>query len=137
MCNVIYVFYFRLCLKSINMFNGLYLIYVICVCLRIVVSNTYCVFALLVFVLCTLCFQSLWIVNFDCPSVFSNVYRNNKFRFIFDRCFFFLYIHKSIINIMKLNFFCIFTEDMTLSLNVFRQAITLVINYKENTLLQI
>ena len=38
---------------------------------------------------------------------------------------------------MKLNFLCIFTEDMTLSLNVFRQAITLVINYKEKTLLQI
>jgi len=36
------VFYFRLCLKLINMFNGSYLIYVICVCLRIVVSNAYC-----------------------------------------------------------------------------------------------
>ena len=38
---------------------------------------------------------------------------------------------------MKLNFFGIFTEDMTLSLNIFRQAITLVINSKEKTLLQI
>ena len=36
-------------------------------CLREVVSNTYCVaflFALLVFVLCTLCRQFLWIVHF-------------------------------------------------------------------------
>ena len=32
---------------------------------------------------------------------------------------------------MKFNFFCILTGDLTLCLNVFRQAITLVINYKE------
>ena len=53
-----------------------------------------------------------------------------KFRFIFDRCFIIFYIHKSIINIMKFNFFCIFTENLILSQNVLRQAITLVINYK-------
>ena len=40
------------------------LIYFICVCLRIVVSNTYCVVFLLLFffILCTLCCQFLWIV---------------------------------------------------------------------------
>ena len=37
---------------------------------------------------------------------------------------------------MKFNFFGIFTADLTLSLNVFRQAITRVINYKEKTLLK-
>jgi hypothetical protein len=133
------VFYFRLCPKLINKFNGSYLIYVICVCLRIVVSNTYCgvFFALFVFVLCTLCSQFFWIINFDCPSYSLMFIETTKFRFIFDRCFIIFYIHKSIINIMKFNFFCIFTEDLTLSLNVFRQAITLVINYKEKTLLQI
>jgi len=39
------------------------LINVICVCLRIVVSNTYCV--LFLFVSCVLCFSGLSI--FDCP----------------------------------------------------------------------
>jgi membrane protein CcdC involved in cytochrome C biogenesis len=47
-------------------------IYSFYVCLRIAVSNTYCV--LFVFVLCTLCCPSLWIV----PSVFSNVYFHDK-----------------------------------------------------------
>jgi hypothetical protein len=43
-----------------------YHIYVICICLLIVVSNTYCVefFVLFVFVLCTLCCQFLWFVHF-------------------------------------------------------------------------
>jgi len=42
------------------------LIYVICVCFRIVLSNTYCVVFLLCFfvVLCTLCCQLLWIIHF-------------------------------------------------------------------------
>ena len=43
------------------------LIYVVCVCLRIVVSNTYCVvFVLFFFVLCTIpcVVQFLWIVHF-------------------------------------------------------------------------
>ena len=73
------------------------LIYVICICLHIVVSNTYCVVILFCFslscvpyfagfsglsilispsvfsnmylscVLCTLCCRFLWIVHFDCP----------------------------------------------------------------------
>ena len=47
--------------------EGSCLIYVICVCLCIVVSNTYCVVFLFVFVLCTLCFQSLSIVYFGLP----------------------------------------------------------------------
>ena len=47
--------------------------YVICVCLRIVVLNIFCVVFFVV--LCTLCCQFLWIVHFlIAPSVFSNVY---------------------------------------------------------------
>jgi hypothetical protein len=48
------------------LYEGLYLIYVICLCLPIVTSNTYCVVLLflLLFVLCTLCCQFLWIVHF-------------------------------------------------------------------------
>jgi hypothetical protein len=43
------------------------LINIICVCLRFVVSNTYCVvlFILIVIVLCAKCCQSLWIVYFS------------------------------------------------------------------------
>jgi len=33
-----------------------------------------CVFVLFFFVLCNLCFQFLWIINFDCHSVLSNLY---------------------------------------------------------------
>ena len=41
------------------------LIYVIWVCLRIVVSNTYCVVFLICFiVLCTQCSQFLWVLHF-------------------------------------------------------------------------
>jgi len=51
------------------------LIYVICVCLRIVVSNTYCVVFLLCLssscVLCTLFCQFLWIVHYWLPIRFS------------------------------------------------------------------
>jgi hypothetical protein len=53
------------------------LIYVICVCLRIVVSNTFyvCAFCLCFFLLCTLCYQFLWIVHFlIVRSVFSDAY---------------------------------------------------------------
>ena len=53
------------------------LMYVICVCLRIVVSNTYCVVFLLcfLFVLCPLCCHFLSTVLFLIfPSVLSNVY---------------------------------------------------------------
>ena len=47
--------------------RALYLIYVSCVYLRVVVSNIYFIVlccVLLFFVLCTLCCQFLWIVNF-------------------------------------------------------------------------
>jgi hypothetical protein len=44
-------------------FTSICLIYVICVCLRIVVSNIYCV-VLFFFVLCTWCCPFLWIVYF-------------------------------------------------------------------------
>ena len=133
------MFYFRLCLKLINMFNDSYLIYVICVCLLIVVFNTYCG----VFLLCLSSFCVPYVPSISGYSILIVLryslmfFETTKFRFIFDRCFIIFYIHKSIINIMKFNFFGIFTEDLTLSLNVFRQAITLVINYKEKTLLQI
>ena len=115
------------------MFIGSCLIYVICVCLRIVVSNTYCG----VFLLCLSSFCIPYVPSFSGQSILIALryslmfFETTKFRFIFDRCVIIFYIHKSIINIMKFNFFCIFTEDLTLSLNVFRQAITLVINYKE------
>ena len=50
------------------------LIYVICICLRIMMSNTYCVVFLVLFVFVfTLCCQFLWIVLFW-YSVFSNAY---------------------------------------------------------------
>jgi len=56
-------------------YDGSCLIYVICVCWRIVVSNTYCVVFLFFFVLCTQCCKLLWIVHFlFCLSLFSNVY---------------------------------------------------------------
>ena len=47
--------------------GGLMFFYVICVCFRIVVSNTYCVVFLFLFVLCTMCCQFLWIVLFNSP----------------------------------------------------------------------
>jgi len=69
---------FRITRYSVRLYLRL-LINVVCVCLRIVVSNTYCV--VLYFILCTL----LLPVSLDCPfsiapSVFSNVYfdRNRK-----------------------------------------------------------
>ena len=43
--------------------DGACLVYVICVCLRIVVSNTYCVMFLLLFFMCTLCSQFFRIVH--------------------------------------------------------------------------
>jgi len=50
-----------------------YLIYVICVCLRIVVPNTYWIvfFVLFFFVLCNLCRIFLWIVHSWLPLWFS------------------------------------------------------------------
>ena len=117
------------------MFNGSYIIYVICVCLLIVVFNTYCG----VFLLCLSSFCVPYVPSFYGQSMlialrYSLTFiETTKFRFILDRCFIIFYIHKSIINIMKFNFFCIFTQEVTLSLNVFRQAITLVINYEEKS----
>ena len=53
------------------------LIYVICVCLCKVVSNTYCVVFLFsfFFVLYTLCCQFLWIVHFWLPLRYSKRYK--------------------------------------------------------------
>jgi hypothetical protein len=115
------------------MFNGSYLIYVICVCLRTVVSNTYCG----VFLLCLSSFCIPYVPSFSGLSILIALryslmlIETTKFRFIFDRCFIIFYIHKSIINIMKLNSFWIFTEDLTLSLNVFRQAIALLLTTRK------
>ena len=52
------------------------LIFVICVCFHIMVSNTYCVvFVLFFFVFCTLCCQFLRVVHFSLPLPFlSKVY---------------------------------------------------------------
>jgi hypothetical protein len=49
-----------LVLTSSCLYEGSCLINVICVCLRIVMSSTCCV----LFVVCILCFQFLWIVHF-------------------------------------------------------------------------
>ena len=51
--------------------KGLFLIYIVCACLRIVVSNVYCVLFCCVFVVCTLCFQCPFLIA---PLVFSKVY---------------------------------------------------------------
>ena len=64
--------YIQFVFTSMQLFvkgRGSCLIYVICVCLRIVVSNTYCV--VFFFVLCCHC---LGFFSFYNPSVFSNVY---------------------------------------------------------------
>ena len=58
----------RLVFTSSCLLKGSCLIYVICVCLCIVVYKTYCVVFFVLFVLCTLCCQFLWIVHFCyCP----------------------------------------------------------------------
>jgi hypothetical protein len=49
------------------------LIYIICVCLRVLVFSTYCVVFFFFFVLCTLCYHFLWDILFLIAlSVFSN-----------------------------------------------------------------
>ena len=48
--------------------KGLRLIYAIYVCFSIVVSNTYCH---IVYLMCTLCSQCLWIVHFWLPLRYS------------------------------------------------------------------
>ena len=50
-------------------------IYVICIYLFIMVYNTYCVvFLMFFFVLCTLCWQFLWIFQFYLPLRYSPTY---------------------------------------------------------------
>jgi hypothetical protein len=51
----------------------------ICVCLRIVVSKTYCIFALCFCFICLRLVYAMLLVSLDCPifiapSLFSNVY---------------------------------------------------------------
>jgi hypothetical protein len=66
----IYVMFLFVFISSC-LLEGSCLIYVMCVCLRIVMSNTY-------YVVCfsSSCWQFLWIIHFCliAPSVFSNVY---------------------------------------------------------------
>ena len=57
-----------------------YMSYFLCVYLRIVVSNTYCVFVLFSFVLCTLCCQFLWIVLFWLPLRYCLTFIHHAFR---------------------------------------------------------
>ena len=59
----------RLCLRLFV--DGSCLVFFICVCLRIVVSNTYCVVCLLSVVLLTVSLDCQYLVS---PSVFSNFY---------------------------------------------------------------
>ena len=58
-------------------------IYVICVCLRIVVSNTYCV--VFFFVLCTLCCQFLWIILFRLSLRYSLTFITNTKKLVHKR----------------------------------------------------
>ena len=59
----------RFVFTSSCLYDGLCLIYVICVCLRIMMSTTYCV--VFFFVLCTLFSLVLWIVHFLFPLRYS------------------------------------------------------------------
>jgi hypothetical protein len=55
---------------------GAFLIYVICVCLRVVVFSIYCVCVLFFFVLCALCCRFLWIFLFLFPLPCSLAFIN-------------------------------------------------------------
>jgi hypothetical protein len=62
----------RFVFTSSCLYEGWCLIYAICVCLLILVSNTHCVvFYWFFFVLCTQCCQYLWIVHFWLPLWYS------------------------------------------------------------------
>ena len=56
--------------------GGLNFIYVICVCLRIVVSNTY--YVVFLFCLSLLCCQFLWIVHFWQTIIYKSLHRKLK-----------------------------------------------------------
>ena len=82
-CDVRYDFrikmMFRSYFTSSCLYEAAYLIYVICVCLRVVVSNTYCVVFLSCFSSSCVHYICMLPVSLDCPclivpSVFSNVY---------------------------------------------------------------
>ena len=63
-------------------------IYVIRVCLRIVVSNTYCVVSLFCsFLLCILCCQFFWVIHLFLvpPLVFSKFYLNGDNFYIINK----------------------------------------------------
>ena len=63
----------RFVFVSSGLCEGSCLVFIVCVCLRVVVSNTYCV--AFFFVLCTVCWQFLWIFHLlFAPSVFSEVF---------------------------------------------------------------
>jgi len=66
-----------------SLWKGACLIYVICVCLRIVVSNTYCV--VFFFVLCTLCCQFLWIILFRLSLRYSLTFITNTTKLVHKR----------------------------------------------------
>ena len=79
-------------------FTSSCLIHVICVCLCIVVSNTYCVVSLLClsFAFCAQCCQFLWIVNSRLPLRYSLTFIFNSHQFhamLFNM--FFLFILKT------------------------------------------
>jgi hypothetical protein len=74
---------FQFVFTSSCLYENSCLIYVICVCLRILVSNTCCVGFLFCFVLCTLCCQFLSIViinNFTNKNVDIKFSAHDSFR---------------------------------------------------------
>ena len=88
------LFVWSYCVFLRSEYEGSCRIYVICVCLRIVVSTTYCVvylciYVLFVFVLCTQCYQCLWIVHSWLPLLFS-------YRVLCTQCCQYLWIFPSV-----------------------------------------
>ena len=62
---------FTFWITSSCLWEGSCPVYVMCACVRIVVSNTHCVVLLFFIVLCALCCQFLWILNFWLPLRYS------------------------------------------------------------------
>ena len=114
-----------------------FLIYVICVCLRIMVTNTYCVVTLICFiVLCTQCCQFLWVLHFYWPLRYSLAFiqtdpwkitiyiLNNQ-----NESLVILYTHISISTTIKQNelIFDVFTSNRISHFEVLKYLTTLII----------
>ena len=101
---------FRFVFTSSCLLEGSCLTYIICVCLRIVVSNTYCVVFCLSssYVICTQCCQFLWIVHSWLPLRCSLTFiciKDSKLQFKF-------------LNLIKVQTFCLFDGSCLLILAI-------------------